>query len=156
MPIYTTLEAIERRLKGYAKTTGIATAFESDPVDPALVAQVVSQVEARVAQALAQRFQMPLVGQHEIVASAVEKLVVCELLGQLYAGQEPSERGGYASLMCQQGKDELKALQNALLPGEELLLGSSLTVSAPAVGVRSLPGIYNPPPTTRKIDPIKW
>jgi hypothetical protein len=156
MPIYTTVQAIERRLKGYAKTGESASAFDSEPVDMALLTQVIGQVEARVRQVLAKRFETPLVNSHAVVASVVEKLVVCELLGQLYAGQEPSESGGYGALICSQGRAELKELNSALLPGEGLLGTTTLTVDAPIVGARSRPPIYTATTAPTKIDPIIW
>ena len=139
MPIYTTPEAIARRLEGYADPSSTGSAFDSSPVSPELITQVTDQVEARVTQVLSQRFVMPLKKTHTVVSSCVEKLIVCELLAQLYVGQDPSESGGYGSLMCKQGIDELEKLKSALLDDEQLLGGATLTIAGPVAKARSLP-----------------
>lgn len=139
-PVYTTVDALEKRLKGWAEVYGSASAFGASQVNGGLLLQVAEQNEAKVNRILGKRYQLPLVVTHPELASVVEKLTVCELIGQFYAGQEPSEKGGYGALMCSQGKAELKALEILILP-DETPLGDRLSAATTRAfsGVRTLP-----------------
>lgn len=150
MPLlYTTTANIERRLAGWASTQP-AESFGASQLDVALIEQVAAQVESRVNQVLRRRFGMPLVLEHLEISSAVEKLCICELIGQLYAGQEPSEPGGYGAMMCAQGKQELKDLESAQLDGEQLLGGAALSAASPVAKARALPPL--PEGETRRVE----
>lgn len=151
---YTTVTAIERRLEGWASTNP-TSAFAETAVDTALVEQLIEQACARIDRCLSDRYQLPLAGDYPELASCAEKLVMCQLIGQLYAGQQPSESGGYGALMCSQGERELKALKVMDFDGQ-IAVGDGL--AGPVSGVRSLPGIYKRSCSTRaqKIDPIRW
>ncbi len=148
---YTTTEAIARRLAGWASVNQPASAFGASEIDPELIEQIAQQVEARANQVLSQRFVMPMAIAHLEITSAVEKLVICELIGQLYAGQEPSESGGYGAMMCAKGGAELKALASAQLSGEVLLGGAVLTSANPVYRARALPPL--PEGQTQQ---VKW
>lgn len=149
--LYTTTEAIERRLAGWANVSQPADSFGVSQIDTDLIEQVAQRVEARANQVLSQRFVMPLVQPHLELASVVEKLVICELIGQLYAGQTPSESGGYGALMCSQGRQELKELMTAQLAGETLLGGAVLTAASPISRARALP-----PLPAGQSQPVQW
>jgi hypothetical protein len=150
---YTTVEAIERRLKGWATINAQPTVFGTTQLDEDLVLQLAGQAEARINQVLRDRYQLPLAIAHEEIASVAEKLTICQLIGQLYAGQEPSEKGGYGALMCSQGERELAALAMLDLVGE-VPLGTE--VGRPLSGERSQPAIYLTGRSTPKISPIRW
>jgi hypothetical protein len=149
--LYTTTDAIARRLNGWATVNQTAGSFGASEIDSELIEQIAEQVEARANQVLSQRFQMPLLLSHLEISSCVEKLIICELIGQLYAGQEPSESGGYGALMCAKGSAELKALSTAQLAGEVLLGGALLTAASPISRARSLP-----PLTEGQTTRIRW
>lgn len=140
--IYTTIDAIEKRLQGWAEVYGPPTAFGASQVNGGLLTQIAEQNEAKVSRVLGKRYQLPLSGTYPELASVVEKLTICELIGQLYAGQDASEKGGYGALMCAQGKAELKALEDIVLPDEvpqpgELSANNAFSFS----GVRAAPEV---------------
>lgn len=138
--IYTSVEAIEKRLQGWAEVNNPPSAFGASQVDSELILQVAEQNEAKVNRVLGKRYQMPLIGTYPELASVVEKLTICELVGQLYAGQEPSEPGGYGALMCSQGKAEFKALASLILPDETPLVNDLSAVTTTVFsGSRKLP-----------------
>ena len=150
---YTTVEAVERRLKGWATVNQAPDAFGTTQLDSALVAQLIEQAEARIDSYLRDRYQLPLKGTHPALASVAEQLTLCKLIGQLYAGQEPSEGGGYGQMVCKQGERELKELKAMDLAGEQPV---GVEVGMATSGVRSLPSMYREPQQTQQIDPIRW
>lgn len=149
---YTTVDAIQRRLQGWA-TTSAPNAFGVSPVDVALIEQLIGQAAARIDQCLRDRYVLPLQGTHLELTSCAEKLVMCQLIGQLYAGQAPSESGGYGALMCRQGEKELKALKDLSLAGE---VSAGVRIGSPQAGQRSLPPVYRQGGAEQTMDVVRW
>jgi hypothetical protein len=126
---YTSTQAIANRLRGRV-AFGQSSQFGVSQIDPALIDQVGDQVEARVDSSLGQVYQMPLAQPHLELASVVEKLVICEILGTHFVGQEANPSDGYGRLMCAQGAAELEAIALASPP----LTGES-AIAAPVAGI---------------------
>lgn len=130
MPLtYTTIEAIANRLRGRAVVGGAQSPFGPSTVDDNLLRQVGEQVEARVEARLRQVYRLPLQGSHPILASIVEKGVLCELLGVHSMGQQPTEQGSFGALMCRQFNDELaEVISGAINLQGEVLAGGGGSV----------------------------
>jgi hypothetical protein len=143
---YTTKEAIANRLEARLQVGGAAATFGKRVVNDNLIEQVGEQVEARVNARLKAVYTLPLSGPHPALASVVEKLVICEIIG-VYAieqldtvGRATGDGGGFGSLMCRQGADELEAILSGtiVLEGETTLSGgdSSTLVGSTTVAVK--------------------
>lgn len=117
----TTREAIANRLRGRLSVGGGQLPFGPSTVDDNLIEQVGEQVEARVFAKLRTIYKLPLTAVHPVLASIVEKLVVCDLMGVHFVGAEGSSADGFGRMMCDQGAKELEAI----LSGEVKLEGES-------------------------------
>lgn len=140
---FTTLAAINTRLKQRLQMGGAAIAFGKTVISDADSLQIAEQVEGRVRMRLKSKYQLPLkltdTDAQKALASIVEKLTVCDLLAPNFTGVEPSDEGGYIrSEFCTQGQKELDALMNSYIDGE-VAIGVSIGAvnRAPAVGTRS-------------------
>jgi phage gp36-like protein len=139
---YTTLEAIANRLRGRLQVGGPALAFGNTVVDENLIQQVAAQVKGRMDARLKSVYQLPLKNlPNPLVASIQEKLIICELMGTHFVGQEGSEEAGYGRMMCSQGATELKAVLDGevVLEGEAVGVGSEISANYSLVLPR-LPG----------------
>lgn len=140
---YTSTSNIANRLRGRA-SLGQSTPFGASQVDPDFIAQIGAQVEARVDAQLGQVYKLPLSGVHLPLASVVEKLVICEIMGTHYVGQEANPSDGFGRMMCKMGADELAAIVNRdpPLPGEVQLGGGTETpgVSNVSIAAQRIPG----------------
>jgi len=141
--IYTTIEKINTRLKQRLQLGGNATAFGKSVISNPEIEQIANQVEARVNLRLKAKYKLPLKltdnDAKEGIASAVEKLVACDILAPNFTGMEPSDEGGYIrSEFCMQGAKELDALMASYIDGE-VAIGVSIgaTNRAPVVGMRT-------------------
>ena len=151
---YTTVENIERRLAGWATVNTAPGLFGTTQLDADLVNQLIRQADARIDQVLRDRYVLPLTAVHAELESCSEALVLCKLIGQLYAGSEPSENGGYGAQLCRQGERELSALAKLDLANEQPL---GAETAMPLSGDRAMPAIYaTPNRAVAKIDPIRW
>lgn len=140
---YTTLAAINTRLKQRLQMGGAAIAFGKTVISDADSLQIAEQVEGRVRMRLKSKYQLPLkltdTDAQKALASIVEKLTICDILAPNFMGAEPSEEGGYIrSEFCMQGQKELDALMESYIDGE-VAIGVSIGAvnRAPAVGTRS-------------------
>ncbi len=125
MLIYTTTEAIHRRLSGRLSIGGGSAPYGKSSVDEDLLSQLGAQVEAKVEATLRGVYRLPLKAADEdntssrpIVASIVEKGVICELADvHFFQGEDGNS---YGREMCRQFKSELEALasRSFILPGE--------------------------------------
>jgi hypothetical protein len=105
---YTTKEAIANRLRGRLTVGGPQMPFAPTTVDDHLIVQVGQQVESRVNAQLKAVYKLPLkTPTNPILASIVEKGVICELMGTHYVGQEANSQDGYGRMMCKQFQEEL-------------------------------------------------
>jgi hypothetical protein len=105
---YTTKEAISNRLRGRLTVGGPQVPFAPTTVDDNLIVQVGEQVESRVNAQLKTVYKLPLkTPTNPILASIVEKGVICELMGTHYVGQEANPQDGYGRMMCKQFQAEL-------------------------------------------------
>ncbi|HEY9826052.1 MAG TPA: hypothetical protein V6D19_11425 [Stenomitos sp.] len=124
MPLlYTTNEAIMRRLKGRIELAG-PTALGRVPIDAALLAQVAEQAEERLNNVLRKIYQMPLQRpEHPTLAEYVELRSVCALIPVHFQRQNVSDDRGLGEVACKDAEGILKALQSLeiLLPGEILI-----------------------------------
>lgn len=125
---YTTVNNVANRLRGRA-ALGQSTPFGASQVDPDFIAQIGAQVEARVDAQLGQVYKLPLTGVHLPLASVVEKLCICEIMGTHYVGQEANPSDGFGRMMCKMGADELAAIVNRDPPltGETQIGGATYT-----------------------------
>lgn len=130
--LYTTRENIANRLKGRLVVGGGQMPFAPTTVDSNLLEQIGTQVEARVNARLQMLYTLPLTLAHPVLASVVEKGVICELMGTHFVGQEATEAGGYGRLLCAQFQQELDAIVAGLVPltGERLITGSTSPIAA--------------------------
>lgn len=146
---YTTLAAINTRLKQRLQMGGTQSAFGRGVIPDVDSAQIAEQVEGRVRMRLKQKYQLPLnltdADAQKALASIVEKLTICDILAPNFSGMEPSDEGGYIrSEFCTQGAKELDALMASYIDGE-IAIGVSIgaTNRAPSVGTRSGGTIVN-------------
>lgn len=115
---YTTVEAIAARLNTRLSLTGPQSPFGTTVVDPALVAQVAGQIEARVDSVIQQNSKIvPAAAatraiRPETLAAVVEKGVICEIGAVHFAAEEEGKT--YSNHQCKQYEAAL------LLLGEEV------------------------------------
>ena len=144
MPLqFTTLAAINTRLKQRLQMGGTQAAFGRGVIPDVDSSQIAEQVEGRVRMRLKAKYQLPLrltdTDAQKALASIVEKLVICDLLAPNFTGMEPSDEGGYIrSEFCTQGAKELEALMASYIDGE-IPIGVSIGAAnrAPSVGMRT-------------------
>jgi hypothetical protein len=146
---YTTLAAINTRLKQRLQMGGTQSAFGRGVIPDVDSAQIAEQVEGRVRMRLKQKYQLPLnltdADAQKALASIVEKLTVCEILTPYFFGADPSNEGGIIKDdYCKQGMDELDALMASYIDGE-IAIGVSIGAvnRAPVVGKRTGGTIVN-------------
>lgn len=126
---YTTVDRIQRRLPGRLNLTGSSTIFGQPGVEPAFVADMISQCEAMVDSHLRQRYQYPLkLGSPETVAvlgSIVEQLVAAEIVDAYYWTEEQS--GEIASRYRERAMESLVAFASGdrTLTGEIIIPAGS-------------------------------
>lgn len=142
MGTYTDSDAIARRLTGWAQVNAPATDFAETTITSDLIDQLIEQAEARVNRCLALRYTLPINGNKAYLAGIVEKLVLCQLLQQIFAGENPTQRSSYDHTICAQGERELKELKDDGLPDQPL---NSAIVSTPDSGLRNVPSVYSGP-----------
>ena len=153
---YTDATAIQLRLKGWASTNP-SSAFAETEVSTDLINHLITQACARIDACLKDRYPVPITGDQPALASCAEKLVMCQLIAQLYAGSTPSNSGDYGALMCSQGEAELEALKDVVLTVEAAAGATTLVGGTTSAGQRGLPSVYKPrsrPQTT--IDRIEF
>jgi hypothetical protein len=140
---FTTLEAINTRLRQRLQMGGTASAFGKSVIPDLETEQIAEQVEARVNLRLKSKYRLPLrlvdTDAQRAIASIVEKLVICDLISPNFTGVEPSDEGGYIrSEFCTQGAKELEQLMNSYINGE---IAIGITIGginrAPVVGMRT-------------------
>jgi hypothetical protein len=129
--LYTTTDAIARRLRGRLQVGGLDLPFQPTNVDDDLIAQIGDQVEAKVNARLRAVYKVPLSGQHPILAGIVEKLTCGEILAthmmgeeQITTGGNPSDRS-YAGFLIRDAQKDLDAIASGDIPldGETLATG---------------------------------
>lgn len=140
---FTTLSAINTRLKQRLQMGGTQAAFGKTVISDADTTQIAEQVEGRVRMRLKSKYQLPLkltdTDAQKTLASIVEKLTICDILAPNFTGMEPSDEGGYIrSEFCMQGQKELDELMDSFISGE-VAIGVSIgaTNRAPVVGMRT-------------------
>jgi hypothetical protein len=140
---FTTLAAINTRLRQRLQMGGTASAFGRSVLPDLESTQIAEQVEGRVRMRLKSKYQLPLnltdTDAQKALASIVEKLTICEILSPNFTGIEPSDEGGYIrSEFCMQGQKELDALMASYIDGE-VAIGVSIGAvnRAPVVGKRT-------------------
>jgi hypothetical protein len=140
---FTTLAAINTRLKQRLQMGGTHAAFGKTVIADADTTQIAEQVESRVRMRLKAKYQLPLnltdTDAQNALASITEKLTICEILSTYFMGAEPSDEGGIIKDdYCKQGMDELDALMQSFISGE-IAIGVSIGAvnRAPSVGTRS-------------------
>jgi len=140
---FTTLAAINTRLKQRLQMGGTQAAFGKTVIADADTNQIAEQVEGRVRMRLKAKYQLPLnltdTDAQKALASITEKLTICDILAPNFMGAEPSEEGGYIrSEFCTQGAKELEDLMKSYIDGE-VAIGVSIGAvnRAPVVGTRS-------------------
>ena len=140
---FTTLAAINTRLKQRLQMGGTQAAFGRSVITDIDSEQIACQVEARVRMRLKSKYQLPLnltdTDAQKSLASIVEKLTICDILAPNFTGADPSEEGGYIrSEFCSQGQKELEDLMASFISGE-VAIGVSIGAvnRAPSVGTRS-------------------
>lgn len=140
---FTTLAAINTRLKQRLQMGGTQAAFGKAVISDSDTEQIARQVEGRVRMRLKEKYQLPLkltdTDAQKALASIVEKLTICDILAPNFTGMEPSDEGGYIrSEFCTQGQKELDALMTSYIDGE-VAIGVSIgaTNRAPVVGMRT-------------------
>lgn len=122
-PIYTTTDAVMRRLRGRLEQTQ-ASALGRTVVDQDLLPQVICQAEQRLNNVLGQRYKLPLQDPtHPSLAEYTELQSVCQLIPIHFQQQSVSSDKGLSEIVCKQASDLLEAFKNGeiLLPGEELI-----------------------------------
>ena len=144
---YTNADNIARLLRGRAEVDNVFVSGSLD-IDHDLINQKGQQVEARVNAQLSSLYVLPLslsdTSTQRLMASIVEKLIVCELLPIYYPDLTDitSSGGGgqfdrYAANMCKLGQSELQALLSSaitlegetLAGGEEAVISKNVTVA---------------------------
>ena len=125
---YTTTEAIALRLQTRLQIGGSPSSFGNSVVDTTLLDQIGVQVESRVDAKLRQRYVLPLTYTHPQLASIVEKLVICEIIGVHFVGAEVSDDANFGRLMCAQGAKELEAIAS----GDVALQGETPVAAIPS------------------------
>ena len=140
---FTTLAAINTRLKQRLQMGGTAIAFGKSVISDLDSEQIAGQVEGRVRMRLKSKYQLPLnltdTDAQKALASIVEKLTICDILAPNFTGADPSDEGGYIrSEFCTQGEKELEDLMKSYIDGE-VAIGVSIGAvnRAPSVGTRS-------------------
>ncbi len=140
---FTTLSAIDTRLKQRIQRGGTQAAFGKTVITDPDVEQIAEQVEGRVRMRLKSKYQLPLnltdTDARKALASIVEKLTVCEILTPYFFGASPSDEGGMIKDdYCTQGMEELDALMASYIDGE-VAIGVSIGAvnRAPVVGMRT-------------------
>jgi hypothetical protein len=140
---FTTLAAINTRLKQRLQMGGTASAFGRSVIPDLDSEQIAEQVEGRVRMRLKSKYQLPLnltdTDAQKALASIVEKLTICEILTPNFFGAEPSDEGGFIrSEFCMQGQKELDELMKSYIDGE-VAIGVSIGAvnRAPSIGTRS-------------------
>lgn len=140
---FTTLAAINTRLKQRLQMGGTQAAFGKTVISDSDTEQIAEQVEGRVRMRLKSKYQLPLnltdTDAQKALASIVEKLTVCEILTTYFMGAEPSDEGGIIKDdYCKQGIDELDALMASYIDGE-VAIGVTIGAvnRAPVVGKRT-------------------
>lgn len=140
---FTTLAAINTRLKQRLQMGGTQAAFGKAVISDSDTEQIANQIEGRVRMRLKEKYQLPLkltdTDAQKALASIVEKLTICDILAPNFTGMEPSDEGGYIrSEFCTQGQKELDELMDSFISGE-VAIGVSIgaTNRAPVVGMRT-------------------
>jgi hypothetical protein len=140
---FTTLAAIDTRLKQRLQMGGTQSAFGKTVISDLDTTQIAEQVEGRVRMRLKSKYQLPLnltdTDAQKALASIVEKLTVCEILLPYFMGADPSSEGGIIKdEFCTQGVKELEDLMKSYIDGE-VAIGVSIGAvnRAPSVGTRS-------------------
>lgn len=127
--LYTTTDAIARRLRGRLQVGGLDLPFQPTNVDDDLIDQIGSQVEAKVNARLRSIYKLPLSGTHPLLAGIVEKFVCGEILTTHMMGAEQVAGNGgdrsYAGFLLREAKEELDAIASGDIPldGEILSTG---------------------------------
>jgi hypothetical protein len=140
---FTTLEAINTRLRQRLQMGGTASAFGKSVIPDLETGQIAEQVEARVRIRLKSKYRLPLnltdADAQKALASIVEKLCICDILAPNFTGVEPSDEGSYIrSEFCTQGAKELDQLMDSYINGE-IAIGVTIGAAnrAPVVGMRT-------------------
>ena len=140
---FTTLAAINTRLKPRLQMGGTQAAFGKTVITDADVLQIAEQIESRVRNELRKKYTLPLkltdVDAQKTLASIVEKLTICDILTIYFSNASPTEEGGIIKdAYCTQGINELEALMQSFISGE-VAIGVSIGAvnRAPSVGTRS-------------------
>ncbi len=128
--IYTTIEAIARRLRGRLKIPTASLSPLTPPnslgqqvVDADLIADIGSQVEQKISMILGQIYVMPLHNQHPIIAGIVERMVIADIMLTHYQNSVSPELGGdpgFGGIMFHKAQEDLLLLtagHNIALPG---------------------------------------
>lgn len=133
---YTTRKDIALSLEGRFTIGGGTSQFGPPVISDQLIDKVVEQVEAKVEAVLRKVYRLPLSGPQPLVASAVEKLVLCELFITHAIGEQQitsSTQGvdrSPAGAACRAGNNELQAIASGdvILPGETFIGGQDSAV----------------------------
>jgi hypothetical protein len=113
---YTTVEAINRRLNGRLQIGGNANSVGTTTVTVDLVLQVGDQIESEIDAILRQRYRLPLLYTHPVLASVVEHGVACQLLSHYQVGATNDDEKSIPA--CYEFKRLRKELLNLSLAGE--------------------------------------
>lgn len=112
---YTTLEAINRRLNGRLQVGGNGNAIGTTTVTADLVIQTAGQIESEMEALLRQRYQLPLLFDHPVLAAIVEHGVCCQLLNQYQVGATDDKK---TSPACAEFKRLMDSIYDLVLAGE--------------------------------------
>jgi hypothetical protein len=115
---YTTEDAIARLLQGRLEIQ--PTSLGRTPIDPDLLAQIASQAEATLDNALRSLYKLPLKTQHPTLAEFVELRCLCRLIPVHFQRESVSDDRGLGNEACKQAETILSQLEAGLikLPGE--------------------------------------
>ena len=112
---YTTLEAINRRLNGRLQVGGNGNTMGTPTVTSDLVLQVADQIESEMEALLRQRYRLPLLSTHPVLAALVEHGVCCQLLNQYQVGASDEQK---TTPSCGEFKRLMGAINDLVLVGE--------------------------------------
>jgi hypothetical protein len=115
--IYTSTEAISRRMAGRVSAAGgFTSAFGPQKVDPLLLEQIGSQVEARVSAALGQVYRLPLADPGSRIAEIVELGVICELMPTHTIQRDTNPEDNFQVFSCRRSRDLLAEIVSGAVP----------------------------------------
>jgi hypothetical protein len=122
--VYTTLDNINTRLQTRLQMGGAAIALGKSVIGETELLQIAEQVEARVSLRVSQQYLLPLKLVDEnlkgAIASVVEKLTICDVLGTYFSNTNPAQEGIQTQdIYCKQGERELEAMMGFLFVGED-------------------------------------